>query len=67
MKELTAAFANGLVKRNHTVIVVDDAPMEEAEDGLVARTRGKGGLVADFLNHVGCEVLFANYQSGWIC
>ena len=61
MKELAAAFASGLVKRGHTVIVVDDAPQVEE------KTRGKGGLVADFLNSVGCEVLFAKYQSGWIC
>lgn len=71
MKELAAALAAGLIARGHTIVVVDDCPpaleLSTTASASQAALRGKGGLIFEFMNDVGCLLLFSGYQAGWVC
>jgi len=72
LKELVAAWRS--IDR-HTLVVVDDCPLEvqvvQTKEGTLGSLQepavgGKGRLIAEFARQVGVAPLFANYQAGWV-
>lgn len=48
-----------------TLVVVDDSPAV-VDEQLRLEVMGKGGLVAKYAEELGVELVFAEYQAGWI-
>jgi tetratricopeptide (TPR) repeat protein len=51
--------------RPETLVVVDDSPAI-IDEQVKYSIQGKGGLVGSYANEVGAELLFTEYQSGWV-
>jgi tetratricopeptide (TPR) repeat protein len=51
--------------RPSTLLVVDDSPAI-VDEGMKFTIMGKGGLVSTYANEVGAEMVFSEYQTGWV-